>query len=140
MKITRQDLESIYYLRKDQKRLECLIEVEKTKAEKCTSSISNVPGGGNAKMSVQDRYISSTEGYINELIDIKNEIAKKVVLVERYINHIPEPYYRLLLHYRCVECLPFRVVADKLGGKNTEDSVRKSYVRYLERTFPRKKT
>lgn len=136
MKITRQDLESIYYLRKDQKRLECLIEVEKTKAERCTTNMTITPGNvsGN-KLSVEDKYITATEKYIDELIDIKNQIAEKVVLVERYINHIPEPYYRLLLHYRCVECLPFKVIADKLGGKNTAESVRKAYIRYLAKIF-----
>ena len=136
MKITRQDLESIYYLRKDQKRLECLIEVEKNKAERCTANMSITPGivSGN-KLSVEDKYITATEKYINELIDIKNQIAEKVILVERYINHIPEPYYRLLLHYRFVECLPFKVIADKLGGKNTAESVRKAYIRYLAKIF-----
>lgn len=136
MKITRQDLESIYYLWKDQKRLESLIEVEKAKAEKCTVSMSMTPGGSSGnKLSVEDKYITATEKYINELIDIKNQIAEKVIVIERFINHIPEPYYRLLLHYRCVECLPFKVIADKLGGKNTADSVRKAYIRYLEKIF-----
>ena len=136
MKITRQDLESIYYLRKDQKRLESLIEVEKAKAEKCTASMSITPGGSSEnKLSVEDKYITATEKYINELIDIKNQIAAKVIVIERFINHIPEPFYRLLLHYRCVECLPFKVIADKLGGKNTADSVRKAYIRYLEKIF-----
>nr|DAU88554.1 MAG TPA: Protein of unknown function (DUF722) [Caudoviricetes sp.] len=136
MKITRQDLESIYYLRKDQKRLESLIEVEKAKAEKCTASMSITPGGSSGnKLSVEDKYITATEKYINELIDIKNQIAAKVIVIERFINHIPEPFYRLLLHYRCVECLPFKVIADKLGGKNTADSVRKAYIRYLEKIF-----
>lgn len=78
MKITRQDLESIYYLRKDQKRLESLIEVEKAKAEKCTASMSITPGGSSEnKLSVEDKYITATEKYINELIDIKNQIAAK---------------------------------------------------------------
>ncbi len=136
MKITRQDLESIYYLRKDQKRLESFIEVEKAKAEKCTASMSITPGGSSGnKLSVEDKYITATEKYINELIDIKNQIAEKVIMIERFINHIPEPFYRLLLHYRCVECLPFKVIADKIGGKNTADSVRKAYIRYLEKFF-----
>ena len=98
--------------------------------------MSITPGGSSGnKLSVEDKYITATEKYINELIDIKNQIAAKVIVIERFINHIPEPFYRLLLHYRCVECLPFKVIADKLGGKNTADSVRKAYIRYLEKIF-----
>lgn len=53
--------------------------------------------------------------------------------VECFISSIDDSYIRRLLSLRVIDGLPWLKVANKMGGDNTEDSVRKAYDRYLEK-------
>lgn len=48
-----------------------------------------------------------------------------------YISHIPDSQTRTIFYLRFIECLKWNSIADRLGGNNTEDSVKKRCYRYV---------
>ena len=64
---------------------------------------------------------------------LKEDIARKILEVERFMNTVEDSLTRRIIYFRYVEHLPWNKVADKVGGGNTEDSVRKTLDRYLEK-------
>lgn len=65
------------------------------------------------------------------LEEIKQNEAKKKV--ERFIDECGNPQIRIILMYRFVDFLKWEAVAAKLGGGNTEDSVKKACYRFLKK-------
>ena len=60
-------------------------------------------------------------------------IAEKNIVI--FINTLTDSLSRQIVFYRCAEFLPWRKVAQKIGGGNTEDGVRKRF----DRMFPAEK-
>lgn len=52
--------------------------------------------------------------------------------LERYIAGIDDSFLRQVFTYRFISGLPWRQVAARIGGGNTEDGCRKAVKRYLE--------
>lgn len=48
-----------------------------------------------------------------------------------YISHIPDSQTRTIFYLRFIECLKWNSIADRIGGNNTEDSVKKRCYRYV---------
>lgn len=84
------------------------------------------PTGGSGT-----RY-AEIEGIIDGLL-AEVKIAEKNIII--YINTITDSLERQIVFYRCVEYLPWKKVAYKIGGGNTADGVRMRF----DRMFPRKK-
>lgn len=59
-----------------------------------------------------------------ELCEIVNEI-------EEFICSIEDSHIRRIISMRYIENLTWAQVADKMGGGNTEDSVRKAFTRFF---------
>ena len=53
--------------------------------------------------------------------------------LERFIDQCDNPQIRIILMYRFVDFLKWDAVAAKLGGNNTEDSVKKACYRFLKK-------
>ncbi len=53
--------------------------------------------------------------------------------LERYISGIDDSLTRQIFTYRFVDGLTWRQVADRIGGRNTEDGCRKAVQRYLRK-------
>lgn len=51
--------------------------------------------------------------------------------VEKFIESVDDSHVRRIMRYRFEQHLPWREVADRIGGGNTEDSVKKAYYRYI---------
>ena len=64
---------------------------------------------------------------------LKEDIARKIIEVEKFINSVDDSLTRRIIYFRFIEHLSWKKVADKVGGGNTEDSVRKTLDRYLEK-------
>lgn len=64
---------------------------------------------------------------------LKSEIEETVNDVQTYINSIDDSHTRRILSMRYVDGLKWRQIADCMGGGNTEDAVRKTAERFLEK-------
>lgn len=53
--------------------------------------------------------------------------------VEEYINTIEDSYIRRIVSLRVVENMTWQQVANKLGGKNTPDGIRKTFDRFIKK-------
>ena len=53
--------------------------------------------------------------------------------IREFVDNIDDEYIKSIVTYRFIEGMSWRQVAFKMGGGNTEDSVRKSYTRYFDR-------
>lgn len=87
--------------------------------------------------------ITDTEMTIEKKRDLRSECveiikAKQILCLserkklERYIADLPNSSLRLIFTYRFVCGLPWRQVAENIGGSATEDSVKKACYRYID--------
>lgn len=51
----------------------------------------------------------------------------------QYIAGIDDSLTRMIITHRHVDMMKWRDIAQKIGGGNTEDGIRKIYMRYLEK-------
>lgn len=58
-------------------------------------------------------------------------ICAKTVEVEEYLESIDDSFMRRLIRFRVVDGLKWEEVAIKMGGGNSEDSVRKAFNRFI---------
>lgn len=72
------------------------------------------------------------------LYDIRKRIAERIrrctvewERIERYVDTVDDSYIRIIMTLRFVDGLSWRAVAAKVGGGNTDDSVKKAVYRYL---------
>ncbi len=98
--MTKKELNSIFYLRKEIKMWE-------------TELNSNIDNETQQKIN-------------NHLLEIKNH---ERVLTE-YISGLSDSYMRQILFYRCVKCMSWNSIAQKIGGGNSADGIRKMYERF----------
>lgn len=62
---------------------------------------------------------------------LKAEVEKSEIPVAAYINTIEDDMIRLIFRLRFIHGYIWKDVADIVGGRNTEDSVRQACYRYL---------
>lgn len=99
------------------------------------------PGGMNySGMPVEH----SPKNRIEEVIAKVDEITRKKRLeeikqnaakarIDKFIDECDNPQIRIILMHRFVDFLQWKDVAAKLGGNNTEDSVKKTCYRFLKK-------
>jgi DNA-directed RNA polymerase specialized sigma subunit len=130
--VTVQELQQLFYLEK-------LIEHEKERLEELRASaglksplLSDMPKAPGARDKLGD--------LVPKIVDQEAEIAKSIKQYSetkerllRYINHVPNARIKMIMILRFVDQKPWQEVADLLGGKETEYSVKKTIYRYVER-------
>lgn len=86
------------------------------------------------------RCADSTGDLATEIADLERKIRKKVYQLTRmknriaeYILGIEDSQTRLIFHMRVFDLMTWNAIADKIGGMNSEDSVKKRYYRYLKK-------
>lgn len=67
-----------------------------------------------------------------KLSDMELDLLEKVNMVEEYISSLSDSHIRRIISLRVVEGLSWGKIAIKMGGNNTEDSVRMCYNRFIE--------
>lgn len=93
-----------------------------------TSGISNSPSSGNP----------TEEKYINTMMAksrCEKQIAEdmeKIERIEKYISSIRDSRTRMIFEMHVYDNEPFWKIAMKFGGRNTEDSVKRMFYRYLK--------
>lgn len=69
-----------------------------------------------------------------QLIDRDEKLAELETKVEHFLSELDDSRMRQMIAYRYIEGMSWEQVADKIGGKCTMDSCRKSVERFLKNT------
>lgn len=67
------------------------------------------------------------------LSNLEFELLETLNQVEEFITSIEDSRMRRIITLRFVDNLSWGKVADRIGGGNTEDSVKKSFYRFMEK-------
>lgn len=67
------------------------------------------------------------------LTSLEMELLETLNKVEEFIASISDSRMRRIINLRFIENLSWNKVADRIGGGNTEDSVRKAFDRFIEK-------
>lgn len=63
---------------------------------------------------------------------LEDDLIEKNNEVEEFIASVKDSRIRRIINLRFIEKLSWNKVADRIGGGNTEDSVRKAFDRFME--------
>lgn len=63
----------------------------------------------------------------------ETKLLQMVSNIEEFLNGIEDSFIRRIINLRVIEQLSWNKVADKMGGYNTEDSVRMTFERFLKK-------
>lgn len=130
--MTLKELSQLYYLNReiaaDQRRLD---ELNRTIG-------ASIPGLSDMPRSPQLPE-SKVERMAAEIVDLQAIIAARQIQciherarLERWISEIPDSLTRQIFLLRFAECLSWSQVANRVGGNNTEGSVKMICYRYLD--------
>lgn len=82
---------------------------------------------------------SETERIVSQIFTLREKMNQNQLrcitaqtYIELWLQGIADSRTRLIFTYRFVDCLTWNEVADKIGGNNTDDSVKKICYRYLK--------
>lgn len=65
------------------------------------------------------------------LSELELELLETVNSVEEFIKSVEDSHMRRIITLRVIDGLSWNKVADRMGGNNTEDSVRKAFDRFI---------
>jgi hypothetical protein len=129
--MTKKELSQLYYLQREIRSDERRLEELEAAATSTTAKLSGSPGGGR---------ISDKTAIGAEIADLKSIIRSKREMciahynkIMRYIATLDDSMIRQVITYRHVDMMKWRDIAQKIGGGNSEDGIRKAYTRYLEK-------
>ena len=67
------------------------------------------------------------------LANLELELLETLNQVEKFIANVEDSRMRRIITLRVIDNLSWNSVADRIGGGNTEDSVKKSFYRFMEK-------
>ena len=67
------------------------------------------------------------------LTDLEFKILENINEIEKFISEINDSQVRRIINLRIINRLTWGRVAEKIGGGNTEDSVKKIFYRFMEK-------
>ena len=156
--MTRDVLDQYYDLKKEIKELRSKIERLEYKIPKLEKQISDIEAGETVMDKVRGG-LGGIQSFTIEGIPVREYHDKQMELnikrrllidriemlntleleslrmvneVETFINDIQDSHTRRIIRLRIVEGMTWNEVADSIGGGNTEDSVKKTYYRYVQ--------
>lgn len=133
--MTKKDLSRIYYLEKE-------IAMWERELEEldCMSLVSSGMGDGQPRgqrvprSKVEDNVIKRM-GIQAKMEELLKECKSAKDEVTDWIKSIDDSFIRQIIYYRCVKVMSWVAVADRIGGGNTADSVRKTFDRFTQAYF-----
>lgn len=93
-----------------------------------TSGISKSPSSRNPTEEKYIRAMAKKEMYELQIAEDMDKITR----IEKYISSIRDSRTRMIFEMRIYENEKFWKIAMKFGGRNTEDSVKNIFYRYLK--------
>jgi DNA-directed RNA polymerase specialized sigma subunit len=129
-RVTVKELQQLFYIEK-------IIQHEKDRLDELRASVdlhspglSDMPKAPGAKDKLGDT--------VPKIVDQEAEIQKNIILYSRtkekllrYINGVPFVRIKMIMILRFIDQKSWQEVADAIGGKETEYSVKKAVYRYL---------
>lgn len=129
----KEDLMKLYYLNKEiAEWKEEIIRIRESTMPRSPRPGTVIKTNGNYedKVAKAATLIADTEKKIrNKLLEL--ETARSEIV--GYIMNIDDCQTRLIFKLRCLDNMSWNQVADKVGGMNSEYSVKKRFYRYLEK-------
>lgn len=156
--VTRQMLTQYSDTRKEVKEIQERIEKLENRIPKLEKRISEIEDGETVKDKVYGGN-GGLQGFVVEGVPLREYTDKKTELkikrmllserkemlgilelellrqtneIQRFINSIKDSHVRRIITLRVVDELSWNEVADRMGGMNTEDSVRKAFERFVK--------
>ncbi len=128
--MTVKDLEQLYYLEK-------MIQHENKRLDELRASV-DLHSPGFSDMPKAPGARDKLGEVVPEIVDQEEEIKHSLLEYEEtkqkllhFIRHVPNTRIRLIMMLRYIDKKTWQGVADELGGKETENSVKKTVYRYL---------
>ena len=66
------------------------------------------------------------------LVSLETELLEMIDQVEKFIASVDDSRMRRIINLRFIENLSWNKVADRIGGGNTENSVKQAFHRFME--------
>ena len=131
--MTVKELSGLYYLRK-------LLIREQERVDAINSRLRSVGTNYSGMPHADSTDVHKLEDAVADLIRAKDNVERKrseyrkeQARLEEYINSVEDPRMRYILSLRFIDLLSWRQIARKVGGGNTEDGVRISVKRFLQK-------
>lgn len=133
--MTRKELSQIYYLDKELKRCEENLAEIRASIQAKTQKITGMPhqnNGGNSN-EVEETVFrllkaeQAVDGYQQAILIRKARILE-------WLSGLDDILLVQIVDYRCLKLLTWEEVAARVGGGNTAESVRKHFVRNIEKS------
>ena len=67
------------------------------------------------------------------LTNLEIELMETINQIELFISSVDDSLMRRIINLRFIEKLSWNKVADRIGGGNTEDSIKKTFYRFMEK-------
>lgn len=130
--MTREELEQIYYLHRELRMWEQ--ELERLRSQSLVQS----PRGGTGHGS---RTSDKVGDRAQKSVDLENRIEEQCEKICRCYDeivvfihdNISDSLTRQIVYLRCTCLMSWRKIADKVGGNNSPDGVKKIYYRFFEK-------
>ena len=130
--MTIKELSEAYYIQKIIDRYDEKIAQLYASLEPGGMNFSGMPSDHSPKNRIEEVVAKVDEIKRKKRIEeIKQNTAK--ARIDKFIDECGNPQIRLILMYRFQDFLKWDAVAAKLGGNNTEDSVKKACYRFLKK-------
>ena len=131
--MTKNDLEKVYYLKKE-------LEMWKKRYEELVADMSqDTVAADGLPHSVTNSIGRPTENkaiLIADHVELIREHMQKIGLaireVEQFVATIDDPLTRQIVKLRCVDCMRWDEVAEQIGRTATGENVRQMYHRFLK--------
>lgn len=88
-----------------------------------------VEGVPSTEYAIKRRFLIERK---NKLKELEIKIDASLNEIESFVCDIDDSTIRLIISLRFIDGLSWNQVADCVGGKNTEESVRKMFTRYMD--------
>ncbi len=131
--MTREKLSQIFYLEKEQKMWEEKLKELEAESLIKGQEITGMPFSNSGDSDKVSSLIIRKQTFVEIIEEIQEKIDKQKEEIYEYINTIEDSLLRQIVVYRCVSCMNWTQVANRVGGGNTAESVRKIY----ERSIPK---
>lgn len=133
--MTKKEAGQLYHLNREVEMWQKALAVERNKSLIQGQQITGMPTGG---MTCPDRVANKAIRELDiekEIKNLENRIVEEKVKIMTFIQSLDNSIDRQIVWLRAACFLPWKAIAEEVGGSNTEDSVRKRY----ERLFVKKK-
>ena len=129
--MTVRELSQLYYINAAIEMMRDQLEEMREAADVRSPSMSDMPKAPGARDKIGDIVprIADKEAEIRAMM---REMEHKRAELTRYINTVPNVRIRLIMQLRFLRLLTWQEVAEVIGGKETEYSVKQTCYRFLK--------